>query len=115
MPTTTSNISTRTRRRLRRPPRPAPYMEAGDAAKLFPTEGGAAFHARRADRPRQGGAARAAALGARRLGSSADTHRSRRSPRGAGADPPARAGRDPVRAHARVAVHLLPRRRLLDG
>jgi hypothetical protein len=31
------------------------------------------------------------------------------------ADPSARARPDPVRAHARVAVHLLPRRRVSDG
>ena len=68
MPTTTSNISIRTPRRLPRPPQPAPRCEAGDGAKLFQTEGGVALHARRADRPRQGGAGRTAALGARRLG-----------------------------------------------
>ena len=45
----------------------------------------------------------------------AETHRPGRSPRGAGADASARARPDPVRAHARVAVHLLPRRRLPDG
>ena len=76
---------------------------------------GAALHAGRAGCPGQGRARRAAALGARRLGAGAATPRSRRSPRGAGADPSAGARPDPVRAHARVAVHLLPRRRLPDG
>ena len=79
------------------------------------SESCAALHAGRAGCPRQGRARRAATLGARRLGAGAEAPRPGRSPRGAGADAAAGARPDPVRAHAGVAVHLLPRRRLPDG
>ena len=66
-------------------------------------------------RPRQGRARRAATLGARRLGAGrrgAETRsissRSRRRRA-------CQTRSDPVRAHAGVPVHLLPRRRLPDG
>ena len=86
-----------------------------DGGAAFRPEGGAALHAGRAGCPGQGRARRAAALGARRLGAGAEAQRPDRSARGAGADASAGARPDPVRAHARVAVHLLPRRRLPDG
>ena len=73
------------------------------------------FTPSRACRPRQGRARRAAPLGTRRLGAGPDASRPGRSPRGAGANAAAGARADPVRADARVAVHLLPRRRRSDG
>ena len=47
------------------------------------------------------------------LGAGTEPPRPDRSPRGAGADAASGARPDPVRAHARVAVRLLPRRRLV--
>ena len=96
-----------------RHPRP---LRAGSAGQELPAaEGGAPLRARRARSPRQGGARRVAALGARHLGAGANPPRPRRSPRGAGADAAARARPDPVRTDARVAVHVLPRWRLPHG
>ena len=99
------------RRRLRR---------GGDASRPPArtegwTEGSPAFHAGRAGGPGQGSTQRVAALGSCRLGAGASAPRPGRSARGAGADASAGARPDPVRAHARVAVHLLPRRRVPDG
>ena len=65
--------------------------------------------------PRQGRARRAATLGARRVRAGAEAPRPGRSSRRAGGDASAGARSDPVRAHAGVAVHLLPRRCLPHG
>ena len=70
-----------------------------------------------AERAARGKAARAEVprTFARRVGAAAAPARPRRAARGAGADPRARARADPVRPDARLAVHVLPRRRLPDG
>ena len=72
-------------------------------------------HAGRACGQGQGRTRRAAALRARRVGAGAGPQRPDRSSRGAGADATSGARPDPVRAHAGVPVHLLPRRRLSHG
>ena len=73
------------------------------------------IYAGRAGGAGQGGAGGGAARFARRLGAVAGPARSGRPARGAGADARAGAGADPLRAHARLAVHVLPRRRRPDG
>ena len=88
--------------------RPADERSSGPKAvpHFTPAERAARGRAARGELPRSAHA---------RLGAGAGTRRPGRSPRGAGADPAAGARPDPVRAHARVAVRLLPRRRLSDG
>ena len=76
---------------------------------------GAALHAGGAGRQREGGTGRGAALGTWRVGARVESPRSGRLARGAGADARAGARPDPLRADARLAVHLLPRRGLHHG
>ena len=75
-------------------------------------EGGGSPDRRGAGGEGQGGAGCRAALRARRMGAGRRSAGSGRAARGAGRDPGARARADPLRAHARLAVHVLPRRRL---
>ena len=74
-----------------------------------------ALHAGRASRPWQGHAGGGTADISRPLGAGPASPRPGRVARGAGADPRAGARSDPLRPHARLAVHVLPRRRLPDG
>ena len=115
----------------RRPrlPRPRRKRDHGDRSSRNPAEtreddehapasGGtrrAASHGGGACRGGQGGARGVAARRAWRMGAGGRAVRPRRAARGAGrhAGPGARA--DPLRADARVALHLLSRRRLPDG
>ena len=78
-------------------------------------EGRTAPHAGRAGRAGQGCTGRGRALGPRRVVFAGEPARPGRPARGAGKHARAGAGPDPVRAHARLAVHVLPRRRLRDG
>ena len=65
--------------------------------------------------PREGGARRGDAPLAWRMGAAETPTGPGRPARGAGGDARAGARPDPVRADARLAVHVLPRRRLPDG
>ena len=92
----------------RRPRRPGDRCEAPGGTRR-------ALHGRRARRSRQGDARRGAAERPRRLGAGAPPAGSGRAARGAGQDPCPGARADPLRPHARLAVHVLPRCRLPDG
>ena len=74
-------------------------------------------HLSAAERDAKGKAAREAgpAISSRRLGAARRPARSGRAARGAGRVARARARPDPLRADARVPVHVLPRRRLPHG
>ena len=74
-----------------------------------------ALHGRRAHGARQGDAGRGIAAVARRLGAGPSSPRPGRAARGAGEESRARARADPLRPHARLAVHVLPRRGVPDG
>ena len=63
----------------------------------------------------EGRASGGAAFDPRRVGSAVEPARSGRPARGAGGHSRAGAGPDSIRTHARVAIHVLPRRRLPDG
>ena len=78
-------------------------------------EGRSPLHPGGARGPRQGRAPGATTLGPRELGAGAASSRSDRAPRGAGADAPPGARPDPLRTHARLAVRVLPRRRVPHG
>ena len=78
-------------------------------------EGGTPSHGRGAGGEGQGGEGGGAAFRAWRMGAGLRSARSRRVAGGAGGFPGARAGADPLRADAGVAVHVLPRRGLPDG
>ena len=123
--TTCTVASTELRRRSAstsraRRPAPAPEGRCHDGrqatAETVQNEGGstvgnrgAALHARRTGSARQSRAEGAAAIGARQLGAAGPPARSGRPARGAGGDAPAGARADPTRAHACVALHVLPR------
>ena len=79
-------------------PKPVPHFT--------PAERAARGKAARSELPRSAHGDWEPAPGRRRPG---------RAARGAGADAAARARADPVRAHARLAVRVLPRRRVSDG
>ena len=59
---------------------------------------------------RQGGAGEGSALEPRRMGAASASARSGQGARGSGQEPCPRAGADPLRADARLAVHVLSRR-----
>ena len=73
------------------------------------------FTVGRASRPRQGDASGGPARFTRRVGAGPAPAGPGRAARGAGADPRSGARSDPLRPHARLAVHVLSRRRLPDG
>ena len=78
-------------------------------------EGGGVLHAGRACCPGKGCARPSCRARRTPLGSRRRVAETRSISRAAGADASARARPDPVRAHAGVAVRLLPRRRVSDG
>src|SRR3954452_17522101 len=76
---------------------------------------GGAHHIRTAVGEGQDREGSGATLLARRVAAGGRPAWSSRRARGAGADARPGAGSDPLRAHARFAVHVLPRRGCLDG
>ena len=87
----------------------------GGSPRLARAQAERASHRGRARRPRQGGPAGGAADGARGLGAGGRPARPDRASRGTGRDPRARARPDPLRADARVALRVLPRRGARHG
>ncbi len=82
---------------------------------VLEAEGPTSPDAGRADGAGESCAGRGGALGPRRVGSGVEPARSGRPARGAGGQSRAGARADSIRAHARVAVHVLPWRGLPDG
>ena len=107
--------SPRPKRAPRSPRQPAAKSQPSAPRPALQGEGRTAPHAGRAGRAGQGCTGRGRALGPRRVVFAGEPARPGRPARGAGKHARAGAGPDPVRAHARLAVHVLPRRRLRDG
>src|SRR5215203_5588374 len=110
-PTWTRRVNGRGGRNERQGGREA-HARRAEERRPAPEEG-RALHARRACRSRSCRARRGAALEPRRA--RALGPRCGRAARRGLAEPRGGARPDPVRAHARLAVHLLPRLRRLDG
>ena len=86
-----------------------------DAPPKRPSATASSTSRRPNDGPRQGGTRRGPARVARRVGAGPAPPRSGGAAGGAGADAGAGARPDPLRPDARLAVHVLPRRRVPDG